>query len=296
MPKESPKSFVRKKFLLPRTKRNERLKHIQQEVDILKSLTHIHIVRCLGTYEDAIQVNRPTSYCLLMSPVGNADLKAFLDDTPHEPIDDRTVRFGWVQQWFICLCSALEYMHSQGVRHQDIKPSNIVHRGASIYLTDFSSSSRFIVGQTTSTESPFGCTAMYAAPEVAAKYLEDGTLQKHGRGSDIFALGCVFCEMLTVLAGSSVSSLHNYLVRDGAENRAENGSLLYSRKVTSINQWFQKLDQDGLPFVQIYHRCIKPMMRLNREIRSDAKTAQQNFIGQEVLRKGSTECACIAIL
>lgn len=183
-------------------------------------------------------------------------------------------------------------MHSQGVRHEDIKPPNIVHRGGSIYFTDFSSSSRFEVGQTTSTESPFQATAMYAAPEVTSKYLEDGALQRHGRGSDVFALGCVFCEMLTVLARKSVPSLHNYLVRDGAKSDVNNGPLLYSRKLTTIDQWFQKLNEIGPAFVQIYHSCIKPMMRIDRVTRCSAATAQRNFEGRKELREFSMECLC----
>jgi len=292
IPKESPKSFVRKKIYLRRAERKEKLKLIQQEVDILKSLTHVHIVRCLGTYEDATQIKRPPIYCLLMSPVGNGDLKAFLDDTPEEPIDDRIIRSGWLQQWFFCLSSALQYMHNQGVRHQDIKPSNIIYRGGSIYLTDFSSSSRFVVGQATSTESPFRTTAMYAAPEVTAKYLEDGTFEKHGRGSDIFALGCVFCEMLTVLAGRSVPSLHEYLVRAGAEDEVNNRSLLYSRKLTTVDQWFQKLDADGLPFVRVYSNCIKPMMTEDRVLRCDAATTKRNFKSPEDFWESAVECSC----
>lgn len=275
--KESPRSLVRKKILLPHAGRDQVLKLVQQEVDILKSLTHMHIVKCLGTYEDATQVNRPASYCLLMSPVGNGDLKAFLEEYPSASITERWLRSRRLQQWFVCLSSALQYMHSQGVLHQDIKPSNIVYRGACIYLTDFSSSSHFILGQTTSTESPFRCTAMYAAPEVTARYRDEGILQKHGRGSDIFALGCVFCEMLTVLLGSSVPSLHNYLVGDEARHEEGFRSLLYSWKLTPLDQWFENMKQRYSGYVEVYGHCIKPMIRQSRDSRCTAMTAYRNF-------------------
>jgi serine/threonine protein kinase len=295
MTKGSTISCVRKKIPLPRHLRKHKLTVIQQEVDILKSLAHVHIVKLLGTYEDAIQVNRPGSYCLLMLPVGDGDLRVFLDQCSEEPVNDRSFSLGWLQQWFICLSSALHYMHSQGVRHQDIKPSNIVHRGGSVYFTDFSSSSRFEIGQATSTETPFRSTAMYAAPEVTAKYLDDGTLQRHGRGSDIFALGCVFCEMLSVLTKRSVQSFHDYLVQD----EVNNGPLLYSRKLMIIDKWFDVdkydwyLDQyHHLDSVQIFEDCIKPMLKENRDERCDAATALQKFKNSKELQQSFPKCTC----
>ncbi|KAF2496352.1 kinase-like protein, partial [Lophium mytilinum] len=136
-------------------------------------------------------------YCLLMSPVGESDLQAFMDELgAREPTE---VEIRWLMDWFPCLTSALAYMHDQGVRHQDIKPSNIVHRGSQIFFTDFSSSSRFKIGHTTSTENPARTSAMYAAPEMLDYLQDDGTLSKHGRAADIFSLGCVFSEMATII-------------------------------------------------------------------------------------------------
>jgi len=52
-------------------------------------------------------------------------------------------------------------MHSQDIRHQDIKPSNVIYRGSDIFFTAFSSSSRFEIDPTTSTENPARTSAMY---------------------------------------------------------------------------------------------------------------------------------------
>lgn len=125
----------------------------------------------------------------------------------------------------MCLASTLAYMHSSGVRHQDIKPSNIIHRGSTIYFTDFSSSSQFQIGQTISTENPARTSAMYSAPEVINC---DGVLNRHGRGTDVFALGAVFREMLTVLTDYSVEDLHRFLLRsdslEGTKNSGPRGA------------------------------------------------------------------------
>ena len=174
----------------------------------------------------------------------------------------------WLQTWFMCLASTLAYMHNSGVRHQDIKPSNIIHRGSTIYFTDFSSSSQFEIGQTTSTENPARTSAMYSAPEVINR---DGVLNRHGRGTDVFALGAVFCEMLTVLNDYSVEDFHRFLLHfDSPEGTKNSGPgaqvakeiLLYGQKIDRVSEWFVMSD--------FYWHCVWPMLAPDREKRPDA--------------------------
>lgn len=287
---------VRKKVLLPIHQRKERLKIIQEEVNSLKSLRHIHIVKMLGSYENAIQSNRPAVYCLLMSPVGDNDLKAFLSQYSETDDTFKFWRFDWLGKWFVCLTSALEYMHSQGIRHQDIKPTNIVHRGDNIYFTDFSSSSRFEIGQTTSTENPTRASAMYAAPEVINHVYDDNTFLRHGRGSDIFSLGCVFCEMLTVLTMRPVSSFHQYLLSNGGKVAGTSGGLLYSQKLAEIKDWFYTTNSMA-PVIEyqmspggFYYMHIAPMLEYDRSSRPNAGKLLQLLQRSRFPTKG---CACV---
>jgi serine/threonine protein kinase len=169
-------------------------------------------------------------------------------------------------KWFKCLASALDYMHSEGVRHQDIKPSNIIHRKEDVYFTDFSFSSRFEVGKTTSTDNPARTSAMYAAPEVIDL---DGFLLKHGRGTDVFALGSVFCEMLAIVTGSGVHHFHAFLSEDQALESQQTftttgGILLYGRKTRRISHYFA-----GNHF---YTACVSRMLAINRDERPNAST------------------------
>ncbi|KAF2114849.1 kinase-like domain-containing protein [Lophiotrema nucula] len=202
-------SLVRKTVRLPYHGRDARLRIIQEEALNLRRMDHPHIVNIIASYEDKTRQNRHL-YCLLMSPIGEYDLTTFLaiaGDASEIAIKLRYRR--WIRSWFSCLACALEYMHNQGIRHQDIKPSNIIIKGRQVYFTDFSSASRFDVDKTTSTEEPARSSAMYGAPEVVSK--RSGFLEKHGRLSDIFSLGAVFCEMLTVTEGRTVHAFHDYL-------------------------------------------------------------------------------------
>ncbi|KAF1837889.1 kinase-like protein, partial [Decorospora gaudefroyi] len=163
-------SFVRKRVKLPARKLQAKatLKIIQEEADNLRSLVHPHIVAFIGSYEELKSSNRHY-YFLLMSPVGDNDLRNFLDiagestELDFTSSTSRTWR-SWIHSWFACLASALAYMHEKGIRHQDIKPSNIIHKGNRVYFTDFSSSCAFDVGRTTSTDNPSRSSPMYAAP------------------------------------------------------------------------------------------------------------------------------------
>ena len=103
--------------------------------------------------------------------------------------------------WFGCLASGLEYIHSNYIRHADIKPANIlVSSSSGILFADFGIS-RELTDAATTTASVSPMTPMYAAPEVANH-------QRHGRKADIFSLGLVFLEMCLVMFETPVSLFH----------------------------------------------------------------------------------------
>ncbi|ORY16390.1 kinase-like domain-containing protein [Clohesyomyces aquaticus] len=276
-------SFVRKRVQIPFNRRKQYLNIMKQEAQVLQDLSHSHIVKMLGSYaEIPDNCTGRQFYSLLMAPVGERDLKTFLDMVGDESttqtlewIKDRRV---WLLNWFKCLSSALAYLHGQGVRHQDIKPSNIIHRQSEIYFTDFSSATQFQIGQTTSTENPARTSAMYAAPEVINS---DGTLNRHGRGTDVFALGAVFTEMMAVLLESSIEDYHKFLAssqpRD-SDGRSTSSpvprqTFLYGRKLERIHTFFANHE--------FYSNCIAPMLKVDRESRPDAQSVARNIRGHD---------------
>ncbi|KAH4036701.1 hypothetical protein HBI24_091260 [Parastagonospora nodorum] len=54
------------------------LEIVKDETENLRALHHPHIVALMGTYEDQ-RCNKKHFYCLLMSPVGDNELREFLD-------------------------------------------------------------------------------------------------------------------------------------------------------------------------------------------------------------------------
>ncbi|OAG10675.1 kinase-like protein [Paraphaeosphaeria sporulosa] len=90
-----------------------------------------------------------------------------------------------------CIISAVEYLHSQNIRHKDLKPSNILLSAGRVFLTDFGTATDFSDRTSSTTEGIERGTPKYFAPEMAA-------YEGSGRPADIFSLGCVLLEMHTI--------------------------------------------------------------------------------------------------
>jgi serine/threonine protein kinase len=150
-------------------------------------------------------------------------------------------------------------MHDQGIHHEDIKPSNIVHRGRTVFFTDFSSSRRLEEGHDTSTASPALASKLFAALEAICDDLRNP--QRHGSKTDVFALGLVFLEMYTILRDFTLESLHQFLF--GPQTAFKQ----YHRVINKLGDTQNSL----LPLnTKPLAECIHTMLRLERKARPSA--------------------------
>ncbi|CUA66979.1 hypothetical protein RSOLAG22IIIB_02890 [Rhizoctonia solani] len=98
-------------------------------------------------------------------------------------------------QFCIDLANAVEYLHSKGIVHGDIKGENIILSGnGDIQLADFGSAtliSYITLGFTrTSSQLPF--TFRFAAPEILLETSEAHTIK-----SDVYSLGMTLLQIIT---------------------------------------------------------------------------------------------------
>jgi serine/threonine protein kinase len=246
----------------------ESMKRFFSEIQIVKSLKHKHIVQYIGSYTDKAYLG------LVMSPVADADLAGFMQQTcvyiKTASATNGAASTRWFQDqalaaemcstlrtYFGCLAAALAYLHDQCIRHKDIKPQNIlVHKG-NILLTDFGLSRDFAddIGSTTSGITP--ASPRYSPPEVAA-------YEARNTSADIWALGCVFFEMVAALHGFDVEWVKHYFVTVHTmsshfyTNPEASSQLIQDWEVT----WTAR-DQKPL-------RWIKSMLQINRLSRPTA--------------------------
>ncbi|OAL00053.1 kinase-like protein, partial [Phaeosphaeriaceae sp. SRC1lsM3a] len=176
--------YARKVMILPRHKEKHLKEMISNEVSVMKALDdHHHTVKVFCTYQEKRQ------FSIVLEPLATADLETYL----YQPNADPLHLSPTIERWMRCLANTLAYLHRQGIRHKDVKTKNILVKGDQVYFSDFGSSRAFTHDSATSTEGPaFGNTRMYSAPEVIAE-------QRRNELSDVFSLGCVFSEMVTVL-------------------------------------------------------------------------------------------------
>jgi len=214
------------------------------EIQILKRLKHHHIVRFVGSYTD------PRYIGLLMSPVALTDLRTYMQNATSSDYPHLRTSFG-------CLAKALEFLHSQKIRHKDIKPANIlIDNVGKVLFTDFGLSFDFTdaTGSTTIGMTREG-TPRYRAPEVAHS-------EPRNTKADIWSLGIVFVEMILTLKGRTTEYMDAFFSHHGStrtfigENIAALPNFITELRATGIVSdnrplgWIQEmlaLDQKGRP-------------------------------------------------
>jgi serine/threonine protein kinase len=145
------------------------------------------------------------------------------------------------------------------VRHKDVKASNVLlkagPRGTILMFTDFGIALDFsdVANSMSNGPKPLR-TLRYCAPEVAHARIR-------GRRSDVFSLGCLFLEVVTVLAGHSLYDLEDALDEDG--NFHENEQQILS--------WLKTLGEEEMESTRLPLRWIRPMMQRRPDQRPHAR-------------------------
>lgn len=148
--------------------------------------------------------------------------RSWLSDTSQED------NISLLRRYFVCLSQALSYLHENSIRHNNIKPSNILIDGSqSVILSNFHTSHKT------------ACTPKDAAPK-----FRKGTVIRDG-SSDIFHLGCVFLEMATLICGHGLDELpENYFSELSSGTGFEGGRVEdYYHSLRRVHSWIFTLKE-----------------------------------------------------
>jgi serine/threonine protein kinase len=193
------KEYARK--LIPRSKtfgkNTDRLRSIERELECLKKMQkHKHVIELVASYTE------PKYVGILTKPVAHYNMLGLLS----QHLDSGKISF--LRGFFGCLISALHFLHTNQVCHGNIKPQNVLVNDEHVFLTDFGLSLTWEESTDDIATKQSCSVSCYNAPELTNN-------APRSFSADIWALGCVFLEMWTVLKGETKQSLDKHLRSTG---------------------------------------------------------------------------------
>ncbi|KAK3505146.1 kinase-like domain-containing protein [Neurospora crassa] len=148
---------------------------IREEIAIMKKLNHPNLVQLYEVLDDP---EDDSLYMVLEMCKKGVVMKMGIHGSV-EPLPEEQCRF-----WFRDLILGIEYLHSQGVIHRDIKPDNLLLTEDDVLkIVDFGVSEIFQKTDEMKTAKPAGSPA-FLPPELCAKH---GDVS--GRAADIWSMG-----------------------------------------------------------------------------------------------------------
>jgi len=187
-------TFARKSVLRRRkVSSSSHMIHLKNELSILKELEHPNLVRLIGAYTDDEYSH------IIMAPVADQNLADYMRSREYHKVHH-------LAKWMGDLSSAVAYLHTNSVKHLDIKPQNILIYKDNILLADFGAA-RSVFKEEIQNLQDLALTPMYCAPETKL-------LGKQEYSADIFSLGCVFSEIVTRYYGRSLQEFEHFRAND----------------------------------------------------------------------------------
>jgi len=153
---------------------------LRREIDLMRELEHRHIVRYLGTERTEGHLN------IFLEYVSGGSITSLLSNFG-------TFEESLVRKYTRQILIGLDFLHSRGIVHCDIKGGNIlVTEDGVIKLADFNSSKHIgdIAGAGSNPLKSLAGTPQFMAPEVIRQ-------TGHGKKADIWSVGCTVIQMMT---------------------------------------------------------------------------------------------------
>lgn len=249
---------------------------LMEELNAMRNITHPHIVAIHATYTQG-----DYGY-LVLSPTIDVNLRMFIQYPPStfKSLTKDAQKLLLID-WMHCLSDAVAFLHEECLAHGDLKPSNIIIDAAhKIYLSDIGNS-RALDPKPTSVDIE---AYEYGAPELWVRALTSheapssavtfsGRIRRRSStssdslpsspveksihlgawktdytvdhsNSDVYSLGCIFADILTVYAKRKSSAFHSHR---SARNRRPRESAppdaSFHANMHQVESWFDGIEK-----------------------------------------------------
>lgn len=151
-----------------------------QEIRLLRHIQHPNLISMKECLFKEQRIYIILEYCCL-------NMKELLDDQK-----DNKFQVGIARRFFYQLCLAVDYLHSNGIVHRDIKPQNmLLTNGGALKLIDFGVSQVLSVYDQRDLCSNYEGSPLFQAPEIVS-----GQREYRGFKVDIWSCGVTLYLML----------------------------------------------------------------------------------------------------
>jgi cyclin-dependent kinase 7 len=148
-----------------------------REIKLLQELEHPHVIKVRDIFNHDSNINIVMDLCTM-------DLEKVVRATKVP------LRSSDVKQYMRMILLGVEHIHKNWILHRDIKPGNIlIDEEGRLKLADFGLAKIF--GSPDRSLSHQACTLWYRAPELLFG------ARSYGEGADMWAVGCIFAELMT---------------------------------------------------------------------------------------------------
>lgn len=174
--------IMEKRFI----KKENKVKFVMMERKVFSKLNNERIVKLYFTFQDQSYLYMVMELCRggeLLNVITH-----FRDLEENKGAKDHACSLEMTKFYMAEVIEALQYLHEHGIIHRDLKPENILLTDdGHLKLTDFGTAKDESDDQ--DRQNTFCGTAEYVSPEI----LRD---EDAGRGSDLWAVGCMIFQML----------------------------------------------------------------------------------------------------
>jgi len=200
-------------------RRKNDLDYLRNEIRILVYNKAKYLIKCHDIFVDQMDI------CLVTDLASKGDLRNFIKRRKRR---NMTISENTIIKLFVQLCLGIKYLHNYNIIHRDLKSANIlINNNYDVMIGDFGIS-KILRPSVKFTHTMIG-TPYYCSPEIVKGVMYDKRV-------DIWALGCILCEMMTMDYAFISENIHslNFKIINGKYQLPDRVKYRYSDELVDL--------------------------------------------------------------